>query len=40
MYFAHEGINDNVWKEGDFIVHVMPEHIFNNKKTYSDWIVD
>lgn len=36
MYFAHEGINDNVWKEGDFIVHVTTYPIEERIKILSD----
>jgi hypothetical protein len=36
MYFAYKGINDNVWEEGDFIVHVTTYPIEERIKILSD----
>lgn len=36
MYFAYKGINDNVWQEGDFIVHVTTYSIEERIRILSD----
>jgi hypothetical protein len=36
MYFAFKGINDNVWQEGDFIVHVTAYSTEDRIKILSD----